>query len=268
MRNLCISACLVLLVYSCKKKDDKAETPSEPVNTELQPGLPEKSKSLSGYLFAIRQKTNTYINSTLTLKLYAAFNDPAANLIASYDHLNTNRVFSVSGQAGNIIVGPVQFGSTGMQPSNLGTIAFYNTTTMKTDSDPVETFWATNGNKTFKPFIQDVSRGFPQLGNTMNAALISISLGQGYTLDPLAAGISNYDSLMVRINGNSFASKTKRVGRGTAVVFTTNDLAGFYSGQNTNMLIAAFNYSHKTIEDKLHVFELASSSLRSIQFTQ
>jgi hypothetical protein len=265
MRNLCIGACLALLVVSCKKKDDKVATPPEPVNTELQPGLPEKSRSVNGYLFAIRQKNNTYSYNTLTVKLYAAFNDPATNVIASYDHVSTDQAFFSGGQAGNIIVGTVQFGSTGMQPSNFGNRAFYSTSTIKNDSDPVETFWAINGNKSFRPFIQDITRGFPQPGNTMNVSPILISLGQGYTFDPSAAGISNYDSLIVKINSSS--NVTKRVGRGTAVAFTSNDLSRFYAGGYATMLIAAFNYSHKTIEDKLYVFEMASSSLRSVNFT-
>jgi hypothetical protein len=263
MKRFWLCAYVAIVVFGCKKKDETFSR--QPFNTGLQQGLPDKYRSINGYMIAIRQKDYIYSTDMRPVECYAAFNDPATNLIASYDHLAAGSTIFNFSQGGNVSVGSIWFGPELIHPNTQNKRAFYHASIGKTDSDAVDASWSTEGNDSFIPFTQNVARGFPQLGAVLTAGSISISVGQGYTLDPSAAGISNYDSLIVRIH--SGWNVTKRIGRGTSVVFTSSDLSMFSTGGYGTMLIAAFNYSHKTIEYKLHVFELASSSIYNVQFT-
>jgi hypothetical protein len=268
MKRFCLYALTAFVIFGCKKKDEPLSP--DPANTNLQQGLPDKYKSINGYMIAIHQKDYIYSTNMRPIECYAAFNDPATNLIASYDHLDAGfTIFSFLPQAGNISVGPIWFGPDLIYPTTQNKRAFYHASISKTDSDPVNASWSTEGNGSFKPFSQNVARGFPQLGEALTAASISISVGQGYSLNPAKIGISNYDSLLVRINGNTILGQSciKRVGPGAPAVFTAADLSIFGPGTYAKILIGAFNYSHRMVEGKLYVFETASHVLRQAEFT-
>lgn len=262
-----ITAILILFagitVCGCKKK--KPETPAEPepVNSGMISGLPANYKSLNGYFYAGYNKP--YAGNYTYHAFYAAFSDPTRNLLGNFNHFDDYAVGHPS-KTGNIDVGEVFFNSSTANKNNSSSSITYFTYTSTQSFPNFNAQWQIEGNGSFKPLNEQVPGGFPEVN--INPTVSSISLSAGYSFT-VAGNISNYDSLLVEIYRDNSARVRKIVSPEQQVVsFSPADLSVFNTSSTAYVFFYAYNYSHKTINNKLFVFELSNKKYYSIYFIQ
>lgn len=248
----------VLFCVSCKKPTH--EQPAEElVTTEMKQGLPENPKLINGYLYAgytFDVNTNYYSRA-----LFSTFSDPAKNLLAGYNH-SLDQVPNFT-KTGNIDVGQLNFNGFNVNRNSTSTNLFYFNSFSNLNYMNIA-FWGFEGNGSFKPYQDSVTRGFPVVLNTFSTSVISKS---GFTLTVTNLA-SNYDSLELVINRNSSNMIRKTVAAGVNTISFTASEMYFLSATNYGLLnLQAYNYSHKTVQNKLYVFELAKKVPRSVTIT-
>lgn len=252
-----IPALLLYLLAGCKKEKEAVATEvPEELTTEMSAGLPEK-RNANGYFYA-RVHTNSL--GIYILNLYAIFNDPGGNLLSTYNRVSNSSVFNKN--LGNVSVGTVKMSNYTVSSFTLGTTSIiYNRANLPLSSVLPDISWKMEGNSSFKPLDQPVPRGFPAIGNVVSSS--SISLQQGYVLN-LAGTVSNCDSVIVTLSGNqSFTKVSKRIGsQGSSVTFSNSELSVFSGavGGYITRTIQACNYSHRTVANKLYIFEMDNKS--------
>jgi len=262
LKTIFIIAIFSFLFISACKKEEITTVEKEPLITgEMINGLPGDQKKISGYLHASISKGSYYY-----LYLYAAFSEPASSLLTSYNHYSNN-YWSISSKAafGNIDVGEVSFNNNyilNSAPSKPTFLYHYNSPIMLPYPAPI---WSTEGNKSFGAINLTIERGFPLMNlNPDSVALISMS---GFTLDPKNI-ISNYDSLIVLIDDNlgSTPALRKNIGAiNTPIVFSAEDFKNFWQGTTSgSIMIYAFNYSNKIVDNRMYVFELSNKFSQNI----
>ncbi len=252
---------LILFASACKKKE--FVQPDEPLLSSAQTkGLPQ-DKKISGYFYAEQIKYFRQNNHDTYVFLYSAFREPAADLVAGYDHNSNNESASNSASFGNI---------------NVGRVIYNNTFTLSAQSIPkkfaysyasvifpdTSAGWSIEGNRTFGPIKISPSRGFPKLDDLDTAPFERVSK-TGFTLD-IAHRASNYDSLVVIMEDYfSRIQIAKRIGPSCAAIFSEEELKALYQWTPYGYItICAYNYSNIMIENRVYVFELAKKYTQNI----
>lgn len=261
-----LAVSFALTIVSCKK-EKPAPVPDEPtITTEMAAGLPPNHTAINGYLycsFSLLQYSTFYQQF-----FYSAFSDPTRNLMAGYNHVQENFSFNNSSKSGNIDVGEVEFnGSTILNRNIFSNSVTYN---LNSGSNPVfnpSASWRIEGNGAFKAFNLPVTRGFPLISQTYSPTSISKSAGYEFTVSPV---VSNFDSLVISIgDGNTSLPKVRKgvLAGATSVSFTPADLSPLYISTYGTFHIYAYNYSNKTIENKVYVFELSHKMVKYVAIT-
>lgn len=251
-----------LFFTSCIKDDVKLPEQPELVNTEITNGMPENPGSINGYLYgsySISSSNYTYLSA------YCSFRDPGGELALTYDHSTDQETFSANSQTrGNIRTGFVSIYGLNLPELNMGNSISYRLNMQNAANINTIPRWKTNGNGSFKALDQTVPRGLPTI---LTPALTkTISISQDFVIDTRAIA-TNFDSLMVFF-GSNFSSVKKRAGLNDRyIIFSTSDLYQIGTGSR-NISIYAFNYSNRTIDSKVYLFELASKYITTIQLNQ
>lgn len=261
MKKLAFIPVFALLVLACDKKKTSTSTPSA-VTTELADGLPDNFRAINGYFCGDARTNYSGSYTTASLTFYAAFADPARNLMANFNPITDQILFNNNnGNAGNVSVGSVFISGMQVPSSSFFTNEFhyFNNNSGTQQNFNYSPQISMQGNGTFKPMNLSVKRGYPKI-SLASSTSYSLSLSQNFVVDvgPIA---SNYDSLTVSLgysgaNGN--LRKTIASGNTTTITFTSAELsnAGLYPGNNYTINFMGFNYSNITVEDKVYVFEL------------
>jgi hypothetical protein len=257
LKNQLIFLGIVLCAFSCKKETPKVEEP-EPVNTQMTRGLPANPKKINGYLYA---GFTTYINSYSVpdnrLTMFASFGDPARALTSNYNHYTESNQFLGGNNQSNVSVGNIYFNNFTII-SNGST--FYNYTTNYAVNFNFEARWATSGKGSFLAQDEVIPSKFPVVNISAVSTKTVINKNDDFVLN-LNSFASNYDSVCVVINTNMYDySQIKKVVPAgvSSIVFSKSELTALYPGSNTTITYAAFNYSNKTINDKVFIYELAN----------
>jgi hypothetical protein len=263
----------VLLLSSCKKdKTEPTPTPEQPAvvapaTTDMANGMPSNKKTLNGYLYAGYEVDYNGLVSTNIFNSFAVFADPARDLAANYDHQKDKITNGGSANVGNVTVGDVSFS---------GNTLFHSASNTSTDISRLITSanfdygtrWTTQGTTNFKALDLLVTRGFPLIANQSSVDIVSIS--QGFTVN-LTNFISNSDSVTVRVsnfaskNGFSGIQKTVASSASASIVFTSAELSSVLAANQPGYIFyRAFNYSNKTVENKVYLFELSNKLERKL----
>jgi hypothetical protein len=257
MKRLKITAlCACLAFFSCKKTENKMPEEPELVTTELRNGFPDNPALIKGYFYASVKNYNYNSSGSIDVRCYCILNDPAKDLLGTFEHFNDNIQFN--GSAGNIAVGDVTFNNVSLKTNSFGNSLNYTQNTSFL-SLPGSAVWKTEGNGSFKALNLNISRGFPVLVNTYTntSQFYQVSISNGYKVE-LGNNVSNYDSLVVAL---SFSGKTvkKRLITGAAsVFFSSNELSVFSNNYSGLLTIYAYNYSTKMVENINYIFELSN----------
>lgn len=247
-----ISVLLALGFSACNKKE--STTPTPPVNVGINNGMGDGPTKIHGYLYASYKKTvysgsGNYFSSNLYA--LANFGDPKRNLMSNFDHAKEGSTFFSGSDQPNVSVGTVNF--SGLVFNNSSTTNYFMSSTQYALSD-LSPSWSTRGNGPFKPISISLPRLFPQITSTSKGD--TTSRNNDYTIQ-VSNFISNYDSVVVRIQNTNF-EVSKRIGKeSNTITFTKGELASMYSSYCT-ISYMAFNYSNMTVEDKKYVFELGN----------
>jgi hypothetical protein len=257
LNKIAVSSCIAatVLLLSCRKEAPELPEATVPVTTDQVSGVPQQPGTISAYLYAGYRKSLQPSN-TFTQLVYNAFlGDPPRDLSSNFDrHTEMGRNTKTSNLP-NVNVGTMFFN--GRQLSANGAVFYMGGT--NSGSGPVNldyALWESEGNKTFKPLSLTVARGFPSY--TGPVTTFTVRIKQGLTID-MNAMFSNYDSASVKLSTQNFpvVSVHKRGSVNSPVItFSKSELEfikNYYSGL---LQVCAFNYSHKTIEDKVHLIEL------------
>src|SRR5687767_1931623 len=121
---------IILLSFSCQKKDPP-KAKAEPVNTPVQNGLPEEKRAVHAYLYASFKKDFSYTR----LDAYAAFADPARDLMSQYDKVDDFEFFSNKPRA-NVSVGTVRMNGLVLQPQSSFNALVYKLNNSNTSAEP------------------------------------------------------------------------------------------------------------------------------------
>lgn len=255
MRFTLITLAVSAILVSCDKKDPPKPKAPEPVNTDMTPGMGNNSRNIHGYFYASYRQSPSPNEGYLTG--FAVFGDPARHLMGLYDHYNDNERFSSSSTSrGNISVGMTSFAGRNLsENNNPGFNLSYRLHSFQTIYGfDYSCNWHTEGNGSFKPVDLSVDRGFPRIARTTDTPTMYINKSADFILD-LKGLVSNYDSVYVRIPSfNGFLEK-RISATSSIIVFSQASLAQIFNG--TTMTIMAYNYSHKIINSKEYIFELA-----------
>jgi hypothetical protein len=262
-----IQLCLVLAFCSCTKKKKNQEESLTPKNTELKNGFPENVNAIDGYLYS--SVTTNYYSSYDFIDNYCAFNEPSTNLTAGYDHfVNTFNVFT-----GNISVGNfVLFNNTSnLFSNNNGTRLVYSNSTSVQSNSMINPNWKFNGNGPFFKMDLNITRNFPIFTffyNSGTNVYDTVKISKGFSYD-VSKNISNYDSVVVNIYTNNKTIKKAAGADASTISFSSSELNATF-GTNSyygNTRIMAFNYSNKTINGKVYLFELSRKRITNVIFT-
>lgn len=255
---LTLSVSLSLL--SCAKKEKQVIEP-EPINTDLTDGIPAEIKKINCYLYSCVQTYQYSSTYNYYIYNYAAFSDPSRNLTGSYNHYNNSKIFSSSAGTGNIDVGNITLnGSTVFKNFQSNFEVYYG----GNFSGSVSSFnynanWITDGNKTFKPINEVISKGHPIINVSGLSINPSISKNTNFTFN-VTNNITNYDSLVVILEDGTWNGRVRKtVAKNTAsVTFTPQEMTGLFNTTSGKLNIYAFNYSNKIVNDKSIFFELSN----------
>lgn len=255
-----LSSAMTFTLAGCKKTSTSTTNPATPANTDLANGLPKDAQSINGYFYANSTSNfgSMYING------YCVLHDEPTDLMPNYNHYTDQQTFSGTGNLGNIQVGNVSFNNTTLFESNNGVNSiFYNfSNTIGNGSIPSTATWKTDGNGSFKALNLNVSRGFPKINYTTSipGTIITFTMSStnaSSTID-LSNIVSNYDSLVVVLGGqfSSYGVKKFLKSPANTVTFTRDEILS--NGSGSQFQIMAYNYSNKTVQNRLYVFELSS----------
>ena len=254
-----LSSLILLLLCSACKKDENTEAPPAPVTNSLSNGLPADMAKIHAYLTA-SARTSSFSSGSpyYNFVLYAAFGDPARNLMSMYNHYSEQIIFNSNTGRPNISVGTVKCNNISIPAQEFGNEVRYEYNPGQVFSPvPNSITWKSDGNGSFLPLNEPISRGLPLIQPP----------AQSYTIDPdhemvfdLAGLCTNYDSLAVTVfmPSSSFQNVTKSVGSGiTQISFSSAELYFLNNSwtQSTQIRISAFNYSTRTINGKVYLFE-------------
>jgi hypothetical protein len=257
--NLLLFSCCLLISFSCEKKKTTTQDQS-PITTELTSGFPSDLKKINGYFYAASRTNFNNFNTSYGVNLYATFGDAARSLLSGFNHYTDSEQnnFFINKDRGNVNVGTISFnGRSFANPGGASYSQYYNLNSANYSSQ-----WVTEGNGSFKPINLVVQRGFPAIVQPSSTNSFSVSLSNDFIVN-FQSFISNYDSVSVKISSDgssSFYAIQKTVSSNTSFIkFTSGELSSKLSTTTYgNLIISAYNYSNKTIEDKVYVFELAS----------
>lgn len=261
-----LSIIALLFLFSCAKKEKPYEQPAV-INTELSDGFPENIKAVNGYLYSGVQ---TYQYSTSSTNLYtfayAAFSDPARNLLVPYNHYSNTKNFSNNVGSGNIDVGNVSLNATTVNKNTQSNFEVYYGQNF---SNNVSFFnlnanWLSEGNKTFKPLNVTINKGHPTIAVNSIGIGNSISKSTDFTVN-IGTNVTNYDSLIVILEDGNFNSKIRKIvpKNSLSVTFTPQEMSFLNNTSYGKFGIYAYNYSNMTINSKVLVFELSNQYVLS-----
>ncbi|MES2679260.1 MAG: hypothetical protein V4635_05215 [Bacteroidota bacterium] len=253
--SIIIALCAGLVFFSCKKSETKPPAEPELVTTELRNGFPDNANLINGYFFASVKKYHSNPGNVDT-RTYCVLNDPAKNLLGTYEHFNDNILFN--GGAGNVAVGNVSFNDVSLKTSNFGNAMSYSQAGNYA-STPGSAVWKTDGNGSFKALNLTISRGFPVLVNTYTNTFQSytVSISNGYQVE-LGNNVSNYDSLVVALTFSGKMVKKRLTAGAASVFFSSSELSIFTNYYSGLLTIYAYNYSTKMVENINYLFELSN----------
>ena len=252
---------VVLLVgvfcTSCQKRHLTPDTEPPAQNTSVEDGLPQDYKHVNGYFYSCFTVDSGGFNAEgNSLISYAAFNDPAANLMTNINHHRD--AVSITSETyldtGNVSVGDVRFNSTVLTP-RLFQPAYYSLYQLPLPEFYGKSRWTTDGNGTFTGIDNTVKRGFPEL--SLPPGSITISGQQAYTVTT-AGRFRNCDSVSIFIEHDYLNAKILKTSSraDTVFVFTVNELAPFKGYMYTTITFEGFNYSNSVVNNNIYIFEL------------
>lgn len=249
---------LLFVLTGCDKKTEEVEEP-QPLTTEIANGLPSNKEKISGYLYVSATTNSIYLQSIQHyFNAYAVFGDPQRNLMTYINHYFEGTKFVNAQDRANINVGQVSVSGKGLsfQGFNSSEVVYTGTDFQNTPFT-ANVNWVNQGNKTFKPMNQDVPRNLPALNPPFNTYTISTS--EDFNVD-FTSYIFNADSVSIGFSAQSSTSflirKSVPYSKGI-ITFTKQEIQNLSSWFNLTMNIQAFNYSNRTVEDKIYVFELS-----------
>ena len=239
--------------FSCNKKNDASIKEEAPQNISLNNGLGSTPQKINGYMYAsFRKSVYNYGSSYSSLRIFAFFGDPERGLLRNLDHITDNTTFGDNTTQPNVSVGQISFA--GFSMGNKNTTSYSYSSTQVFDYTGISCGWTTEGNGSFKALNTLVSRGFPKITTDMKGDTTSKSADY---IVKFSNFISNYDSVIVKINSGS-SSLIKRVGSTSgSVTFKAEELSSQYYS-STTLSIMAFNYSNMTVEGKSYLLELSN----------
>lgn len=249
--------CFAIFLIACDKPKAKIPAEEPTVTTEMANGFPDNKEKIHGYFYAANTLFSTLNRSRY---LYAVFGDPARDLMQNFNHVANTTRNGGQQNSGNVNVGAVSFNDYQINPSGLA--AYYSNNSVSVLD--VSTKWRTDGNGSFKPVDLNVPRGFPTVNVTGS---YSLSLSKEFKVD--VSGIfGNYDSLAVIVSRVSSyfspynsVSKTISASDPSLVTFKPAEMATALTNTGYGSIIfSGFNYSHKTAEDHVYVFELSTQT--------
>ena len=263
MKTSAISILIInasLLLFSCNKKEKAIEEPA-PINKALSDGFPENIKVINSYLYSCVQ-TYQYSSTIYYYSFsYAAFTDPAKNLLSTYNHYSNNKNFSSNGGGGNIDVGNVTLNGSFVSknfPSNIE-VYYRQNSNNNVNFLNLNAYWTSEGNKTFKSIDVIINKGHPTIAVNNLAISNSISKNTDYTIN-IGNNITNYDSLIVILEDGSWNGRIRKTvpKNTTSLTFTTQEMSILNNTSNGKFNIYAYNYSNMTVDNKINVFELSN----------
>lgn len=240
---------------ACDKKEDK-KPEEKVVNTEIRRGFPENPRKINGYLYAANSE---YINGSSVytqLSVNAFFGDPPRDFLGSFDH-HTDQMRFISGDnTPNVSVGTLSYNENILGGVNS---TFYSRTFTIYNPGVPEAHWVSEGNKTFLPMDITVPGGFPVLNQQAVNSYSVISKNQDFVLD-FSKFISNCDSVAVTFGTQGsfgYIRKTAKFSDGQ-ISFSKEEISDVASVYSSVVQYAGYNYSTKTTNNKIFVFELGS----------
>jgi hypothetical protein len=246
--SIWLTGFLLLFFFSCRKAS-KPDPYVAGITTDLAPGLPASIEDLNGYFYF---GTITYGN-TITHG-YAAFNEPARNLVKNFDRYWWDYTRAV----GNVSVGDLYVNEQLILPSGSGTNIYYNASL--SDVVPFSVKWKTSGNGAFRPLNQLISRGFPKSNvETLNNMVVKKSAG---LVINARTYFFNYDSLVIFLRDGPSLQITKRfTAKDTLIFFSPAELKDCTQPQ---LSFYTYNYSYRFLDGKKLLFELSSAKFSNI----
>lgn len=262
-----IQLCLVFAFCSCNKKKKNQEESVTPIDTELKNGFPENVNAIDGYMYS--SVTSNNYSSYDMIDNYCAFNEPATNLTFGYDHSTDNNGSVI---LGNISVGSITFSNFMTLFSNVtgGNRLNYSSSTTVQNFTTINPSWKFNGNGPFSKMDLNITRNYPIFTSMSSSGTVvydTVNINKGYSYD-VSKDISNYDSVVVSINSNNKTIK-RATGNGASIInFSSNELNTVF-GTNSyygSMNVMAYNYSNKTINKRVYLFELSRKRITNVIF--
>jgi hypothetical protein len=265
-RVILIFPIMLLLWSGCKKEPLPEPEPHVPVSTEFALGLPEQPRYIHGYFYMCQKIQRLGFNYYPQMVMAAGFGDPSRNLLMNYDHQLDQPVFtSDMSLRPNVSVGRVF--CNGVVMGNSSNTIYNMVIEMDTVLFDETATWEIDGNKSFVPFKVVLPLKVPKV--IASAQNFSLQISSGYTLD-VSQIITNYDSaaVMLRVN-NAFPPIYKSIRSPDALIeLSPNELVYLKNRTSCNVIVMGFNYCHKTIEDKVYVFESAAKLERIMTIKQ
>lgn len=206
-----------------------------------------------------------YLHNQRSRYGFATFGDPGRDLKTNYDCINNQINYSRRGpNFGNINIGTVRFNESRL--NSVDSITYSYSANLNVFDNSVR--WQTTGNGSLKPLDVTIPGGFPFVNVTKD---YSLSLKEDFTLD-ISGLAGNYDSLVVVLSdfGNEkpndgSVKKTISDPNSSTVTFASSDMTAALSpSQYGSLRLRAYNYSNKTLENKVYLFELSSHAIVSL----
>jgi hypothetical protein len=240
----------------CKKEPVPEPEKHTPLTTDLAAGMPPDPKRINGYLYMCQKVFRNGSSYYSQLIMTAGFGDPSRNLMAGYNYVTDQPVIVTDPEhRRNVSVGRVTCNSAVMGNANNINYTYIqqlDTLLFRENAD-----WGIEGNGSFVPFKLRLPRATPEVISSSHD--FSLQISAGYTLD-VSDLLINFDSAGVLFSyPNSFPPVYKSiVNPGTVVTFSPGELSYLINRTFCNVTVMGFNYCHKTIEDKIYVFESAA----------
>lgn len=250
---------VLFLFGSCIKDDVKLPEEPEALNTEMSNGFPADGEICSGYMYSCYSQDP----NASYLFAYCTFRDPGADLFATYDHFTDQTRFFTGEQInGNIRVGNVRFNKRNLVETNSGGgISYRLTNTNNISLGDGSALWETDGNGSFKSLADAINRGFPKI--LYSTVTKTASISSDYIIETKNIA-TNFDSLIISIGYYNYQIRKRAVAGDQIIKFTKEELYSKGAGTQ-NLYIYAYNYSHRIINSKKYVFELANKYTTILQ---
>ena len=140
---------------------------------------------------------------------YAAFSDPARNLLVPYNHYSNNKNFSNNNVGiGNIDVGIISLNGTTVNKNIQSNFEVYYGQNFNNNVSflNLNANWLSEGNKTFKPLNIIINKGHPIIAVNSFSISTTISKNTNFTVN-IGNNVTNYDSLIVILEDGNFNSR-------------------------------------------------------------